>query len=232
MRESKALDLRSKMLGVLLRAARLGARRTLKECADWLDCTPHIISQYEYGRRGISLPELELLASLFNIPVNHLWEEELAVFEEQTDRPLAQQLIPLREKVIGIQLRQARMKAGKTQSQCAQLLGVSSDTISKYEYARKPIPFAQLELLASSLELPLSELLDQDLSTSQIVISARGGELLSVDNAWERLPPRVQDFIRNPEALPYLDVALRLYELPHDSLKRLAEAMLSADVEE
>jgi hypothetical protein len=82
------------------------------------------------------------------------------------------------------------------------------------------------------LDLPLSELLDKELSTSRVAISARGGELLSADNAWERLPLRVQDFIRNPEALPYLDTALRLYELPHDSLKRLGEAVLSAVAEE
>lgn len=231
-KDTKALDVRTKMIGVLLRAARLKARRTLKECADQLGCTPHIVSQYEYGRRGISLPELELLAALFDLPVNHLWEEELAVFEEEAGKPLAQKLIPLRQKVIGILLRQARMKAGKTQSQCARLLGVSTDTMSKYEHGRKPIPFAQLELMSSYLDLPLPELLDKELSTSRVAIPARGGQLLSADNAWERLPLRVQDFIRNPEALPYLDTALRLYELPHDSLKGLGEAMLSAVAEE
>lgn len=230
-KDTKALDVRTKMIGVLLQAARLKARRTLKECANQLGCTPHMVSQYEYGRRGISLPELELLAALFDLPVNHLWEEELAVFEE-AGKPLAQKLIPLRQNVIGILLRQARMKAGKTQSQCASVLGVSTDTMSKYEHGRKPVPFAQLELMSSYLDLPLPELLDKELSTSRVAIPARGGELLSADNAWERLPLRVQDFIRNPEALPYLDTALRLYELPHDSLKRLGEAVLSAVAEE
>lgn len=231
-KDTKALDVRTKIIGVLLQAARLKARRTLKECADQLGCTPHMVSQYEYGRRGISLPELELLAALFDLPVNHLWEEELAVFEEEAGKPLAQELIPLRQKVIGILLRQARMKAGKTQSQCARVLGVSTDTMSKYEHGRKPVPFAQLELMSPYLDLPLSELLDKELSTSRVAISARGGELLSADNAWERLPLRVQDFIRNPEALPYLGTALTLYELPHDSLKRLGEAVLSAVAEE
>ncbi len=231
-KDTKALDVRTKIIGVLLRAARLKAHRTLKECADQLGCTPHIVSQYEYGRRGISLPELELLAALFDLPVNHLWEEELAVFDEEAAGPLPQKLIPLRQKVIGILLRQARMKAGKTQSQCARLLGVSTDTMSRYEHGRKPIPFAQLELISSYLDLPLSEVLDKELSTSRVAISARGGELLSADNAWERLPLRVQDFIRNPEALPYLDMAMRLYEVPHDSLKSLGEAMLSAGAEE
>jgi hypothetical protein len=104
--------------------------------------------------------------------------------------------------------------------------------MSKYEHGRKPVPFAQLELMSPYLDLPLSELLDKELSTSRVAISARGGELLSADNAWERLPLRVQDFIRNPEALPYLGTALTLYELPHDSLKRLGEAVLSAVAEE
>lgn len=223
-----ALDVRSKMIGILLRAARLKAGKTMKESAEWLACSPHMLSQYEYGRRAISLPELELLASLYNLPVDRLWREDSTVLEDEGGKPAAGKIITLRQKVIGVLVRQARREAGKTQRQCADALGVSTDTISKYEYGKKPIPFPQLEALASYLDLPLSELLDRELPTSRIVISTKAGELMSPEDAWDRLPPRLQDFIRNPESWLYLEIALGLYELPHESLQRLAEAMLSA----
>ncbi len=226
---AQALDVRSKMMGVLLRAARLRSGKSLKECAEWLGCSPHIMSQYEYGRRGISLPELELLALLFDVPVNHLWDERLAMLEEHHPRPPADRLLDLRHKEIGVLLREARSRAGKTQAQCAELLGVSAETIGRYEYGDRPIPFTHLEVLADALEIPVSELLDHQLPTSQVPLLRSDGQLLSPEESWARLPAHVKDFIRSTESLPFLEMALRLYELPKDSLRRLAEAMLHTE---
>lgn len=227
--DTRTLEVRSKMIGVLLRGARLKAGKTLKDCAELLGCSPHTISQYEYGRSGISIPELELLATFFDIPVSYFWEEESTVSEESAHLPPAERLIALRQKMIGVLLRQARMEAGKTQKECAEALGVSTNTISKYEYGRKPIPFPQLELLVSLLEIPLSHFLDQELLTSRVSISRSSGELLSIEDAWASLPAEVQQFIRHPDSLPYLQVALGLYGLPKDSLKHLADTILSME---
>jgi transcriptional regulator with XRE-family HTH domain len=227
--DAKPLDVRSKIIGVLLRSARLKAGKTLKDCADLLDCSTHTISQYEYGRSGISLPELELLAGFFQIPVGYFWEEESTAFEESLDLPPSGKLIPLRQKMIGVLLRQTRLEAGKTQKECSEILDVSSDTISKYEYGKKPVPFTQLELLASFLGVPLFHFLDRGLVTSRVSISRSGDELLSAEEAWASLPTEVQEFIRLPDSLPYLQMALRLYELPKDSLKRVATTMLSLE---
>jgi len=226
---AKALDVRAKMVGVLLRSARLKAGKTLKNCAELLGCSPHTISRYEYGHRGISLPEMELLASSFHVPVSYLWEEEPALSEESADLPSAEKLIPLRQKMIGVLLRQARMEAGRTQKECAEALGVSTNTVSKYEFGKKPISFPQLELLTSFLEVPLSHFLDRGLATSRVSIPRTSGELLSVEEAWASLTPEVQKFIRNPDSLPYLEMVLRLYGLPKESLKYLAEAILSME---
>jgi len=225
---AQALDVRSKMIGVLLRAARLRAGKSMTQCADWLGCSPHIISQYEYGRRAISLPELELLAGLFAVPVNHLWDEDLATIEEPCQRPPAEKLLGLRHKEIGVLLRQGRTSAGKTQTECAKLLGVSTETTSKYEYGQKPVPFADLEVLAKTFDIPLSEFLDQSLPADQVPILPSHGELLSPEEGWSRLPAQIRDFIRSPDSLPFLQMALSLYRMPKDSLTDLAEAMLSA----
>lgn len=224
--DTKALDVRSKMIGLLLRGARLTAGKTLKDCAELLGCSPHAMSQYEHGRSGVSLPELELLASYFDVPVSYFWDEDSTVSEKRIDLPPAQKLMPLRQKMIGVSLRQARKEAGKTQRECAETLDVSTHTISKYEYGKKRIPFPQLELLASFLEIPLSHFLDRELATSRVSIPRSDAELLSVEDAWASLPPEIQEFIRTPDSLSYLQTALRLYELPKDSLKHLAETIL------
>jgi transcriptional regulator with XRE-family HTH domain len=225
MDDMKALDVRSKMIGVLLRSARLHTGKTLKACAELLGCSSHTISQYEYGRKGISLPELELLAAFFDVPVSYFWEEDSTISDEGGDLPPAETLLPLRQKMIGVLLRQARLEAGRTQKECAEALGVSSDTMSRYEYGKRPIPFPQLEFLSSLLEFPLSHFLDPELATSRVVIPRSEGELLSFEDAWASLPTQVQEFIRTHDSLPYLQMALKLYELPRDSLEHLAKAI-------
>ncbi len=225
----ETLGVRSKMIGVLLRGARLRAGKTLKDCAELLSCSPHAYSQYEYGKRGVSLPELELLASFFHVPVDYFWDEESTISEELRDLPPAEKLVPLRQKMVGVLLRQARVAAGKTQKECARALDVSPDTISKYEHGKKPVPLPHLELLASLLEVPLSDFLDQELIAGRVAVSQKGHGLLSVEDTWASLPPEIQEFIRSPDSLPYLQVARTLYELPKGSLKHLGERMLSID---
>jgi len=224
-----ALEVRSKLIGVLLRAARLKACRALKECADCLGCSPHIMSQYEYGRRAISLPELELLAELWHVPVNELWDEEVAVVDQPTTTPPTDKLLQLRHKEIGVQLRQARSGAGKTQKQCADILGVSTETVSKYEHGSKAIPFPHLELLADLLGVPLSDFLDRELATELLPAAVSGSDLRSPAEAWAALSPETRQFICSPDSPPYLEMAVRLYELPKNSLRHLAEAMLSTE---
>jgi transcriptional regulator with XRE-family HTH domain len=226
---TRALDVRSKMIGVLVRAARLKAGKTVKECAEWLGCSSHIMSQYEHGRRAISLPELEVLAEVFRVPADHLWDEGMATPEQPEPGPEQDRLVELRHKEIGVLLRQARTKAGKTQRQCADVLGVSPDTMSKYEFGNKPVPFTQLEMMASYLETPLASFLQEGVVTSGV--PGDRPELATPQEAWASLPTEIREFIRGPGSLPYLRMALRLYELPQGSLTQLAEAMLSTQAE-
>ena len=226
---AQTLEVRSKMIGVLLRAARLNAGKTVKDCAGWLGCSAHIISQYEYGRRAISLPEMELLAQFFRVPVNRLWDEEVAEIDPDGGRPPVEKLIELRQKEIGVLIRQSRSTAGKTQKQCSDIIGVSTETISKYEYGARPIPFAYLELLADFLDVPVVQFLDEESVPAEMSDALGDPRLLSPQETWATRPEEIRHFIRNPESRPYLEMAVRLYESPRDSLKHLAEAILATE---
>src|SRR5512136_1854237 len=114
--------IRRKIIGVLLQGARLKAGRNKKECAEVIGVTPGILSVYEEGRRDISLPELELLAYYFHVPVTSFLEgedESLVSLEV----PPSSQVMALRNRIIGVLLREAREQKGKSQKELAQSIG-------------------------------------------------------------------------------------------------------------
>lgn len=65
------LDLRHRIVGVLLRQARTEANMTRDRVAEVLGCSPDHVSDYEYGTRPMPVSELELLARHLNLPVEH-----------------------------------------------------------------------------------------------------------------------------------------------------------------
>ena len=62
MSQKQAFQLRAKIIGVLLRDARLATGKSMKDLGDVLGVTAGRIASIERGTRSLSLPELELLA--------------------------------------------------------------------------------------------------------------------------------------------------------------------------
>ena len=67
------LALRDRIIGLLLRDAREQADKTKRECARALGVSSGTITAYEEGRKSISLPELEVLSYVLDVPVSHFW---------------------------------------------------------------------------------------------------------------------------------------------------------------
>ncbi len=61
--------LRNKIIGILIRDARLAAGKIQEECAGYLGMSASRFSDIEHGARPLSLPELEAIALLVNVPV-------------------------------------------------------------------------------------------------------------------------------------------------------------------
>ena len=64
---AESYRLRGKMLGVLIRDARISASRTVEDCARLLQVPSAQIMAWEYGDDVPSLPQLELLAYYLDI---------------------------------------------------------------------------------------------------------------------------------------------------------------------
>jgi transcriptional regulator with XRE-family HTH domain len=63
--------------------------------------------------------------------------------------------LTLRNRIIGVLLRDARRRAGRTKTECADALGVSPRTIDAYEEGREPVSLPELEALCYVLGTPI-----------------------------------------------------------------------------
>lgn len=214
------LVLRSRIIGLLLRGAREGAGRTKQECATALGVPVSTITAYEEGRRPVSLPELEVLAYVLGIVTSNFWTRDPELGLDEHTVPL-QEVLALRHRIVGGLLRQARMDAGASQKELAQAVGCSARRFSAYEYGEQPIPLAELELLAQHLQLPLEHFLDNQ--------EGPVGEWHRQQEAWRRfrqLPTEVQEFVAQPINVRYLEVAMKLAQMPAGGLRAIAEGLL------
>jgi transcriptional regulator with XRE-family HTH domain len=214
------LALRNRIMGLLLRDARERADKTKRECADALGVSTSTITGYEDGRKPISLPELEVLAYVLDTPPAHFWERDPELVPEERPLPL-QDVLSLRHRIVGALLREARLEAGASQKELAQVVGCSASSISAYEYGERPVPLAELEVLAQHLHLPVEYFLDN--------WEGPVGEWRWQREAWRRfreLPEEMQEFVVQPVNVRYLEVAMKLAQMPAGGLRAIAEGLL------
>ena len=147
--------IRRKIMGTLLRHARVTAGRSQAELASALHVSRNRYGRYERGEREISLPELELVADLCGVSLGYFFDDGIEVDDEELE--ISHDVTPcIKRKLQGVLLRQARELSGKTQNDCAALLGVSPRSISKYERGVKEIPASELQVLAPHLGVDVS----------------------------------------------------------------------------
>ncbi len=212
--------LRGKMLGVLLRDARLGAARTIDDCARLLRVTPQLVEAWEYGDAVPSLPQLELLAYYLDVPVSHFWGLETLKSSRSEQEGKQPEFIALRNRMIGALLRQAREEAGVTVESLAETTGIAAETITAYEVGDAPIPMHELSVLASGVNKNVSYFQESD---SQI------GELLRSREAWQhfaQLPDDVRSFAADPVNIGFIHIAIMLSKMPTDRLRKVGESIL------
>lgn len=219
--DAEKLILRRKMLGVKIRLARTRAGLGLAEVARALGVSSDFIADVEFGQRDVSLPQLEVMAFLFNIPVVYFWSDD-SLEEVDWDFPTLKAMA-LKRRIIGVLLRQARTEAGRSQEDLATFLGVPAAQISNYEYGLSDIPLQQLEKMAEYLNVSQVYFIDEGISPRKT-----GGQAVTLDEIaqFSQLPKEVREFLLNPANLLYLNIAIRLSGLSAETLRGLAEGLL------
>jgi transcriptional regulator with XRE-family HTH domain len=216
----RRLALRDRIIGVLLRNARLRDGRTKAECAAALGVSPSSIDAYEEGRKSISLPELEVLGYVLDTPVTNFLEREPEL-KAETDGPDFRAIMNLRHRIVGALLRQARLEASLSQEDLAELLDCSPSRIADLEHGEQPTPVTELELLAEHLDLPLEHFLNSHEGTV-----GRWHRQEEIDRCFHNLPTDVQAFVTKPINIKYLELAMNLSAMPASRLRSIAEGLL------
>jgi transcriptional regulator with XRE-family HTH domain len=214
-------QIRKKKLGLLIFDARQAMRRSAAECAQAIGIDAELFQEFEQGTKSPTLPQLELLALYLNVPLEHFWGRE-SLSEARTPDGLhdKERLALLRNRLIGTSLRLARNNVNFSYREVTEKTGISEDQMKRYESGEASIPLPELELLASSLDIPIEEFYDK-----------RGpiGRWRSQQGSYQKfldLPPEIQQFVAKPVNRPYLELAMRLSELSAERLRAVAEVLL------
>lgn len=221
MSHSQTLILRTKMLGAILRDARLKAGKSIKQAASMVNLSGSSLSALERGARSaaLSLPELELLAYSYRVPLeNFLTTRPLAAERRMDFDPSV--VISLRQKMIGAMLRRHRDQSGLSIRALAEKVGFPSSRVSAYERGERPIPLPELEILLRALGQSVDDYIDQQGPVAEWLQNQRMNENLKA------LPRDLRSFLAAPENQRYLRLAKRLSELTSERLRALAETLV------
>jgi transcriptional regulator with XRE-family HTH domain len=214
--------IRNKITGVLLRTARLRAQKSVDQCAAALCCDPAFIVRAEEGQDGLTLPQLESLAEVLDVPLKGLLGEQELPAAPPLPKPLyLQNRMLLRRKVIGVLLRQARRDGDYTLEEMAVQLGCEPDDLARIELGQDPIALTDLQALAETLGLSIDEFVSDDSASPP---AADLAETSPVDLA--HLSPDLRAFVQKPMNAAYLRIALNLSQMPAETLRQFAAGLL------
>ncbi|MDX1521461.1 MAG: helix-turn-helix transcriptional regulator [Anaerolineae bacterium] len=213
--------LRRKMIGVKVRHARTKAGLNIDEVAQAIGLTSDALSAIELGQHDPTLPQLEVMAFLFNIPLTYFWTDE-PIEKIDWDFPTLE-AIALRQRIIGALLRQARTEAGYSLEDLAEHLDIPVGEVASYELGKIGIPIQQLESLAAFLRVPLEHFIDEGIGPNK---NLQQRVTLEEISQFSQLPAEVREFLLNPANLLYVNIAMRLSDMSAETLRGLAEGLL------
>jgi transcriptional regulator with XRE-family HTH domain len=209
---------RAKILGDLIRDARLSAGRSIADCARILGISEERFSQAETGDYTPALPDLEVLAMYLNVPMAYFWGNVTLEMAQNTD---FETFTKIRQRIIGALLRRARIQSKRSLEEVAGHLDGTVKQIEDYESGAAAVPLFELEKLGKFYGVSMDYFSDE----------ARGP--LAQHEAWQKmqkrfneLPPDIRQFVVEPINMSYVQIAMRLSELDVKRLRNIAEGLL------
>lgn len=219
--QNLSLRLRNKILGALLKNARLSTGKQEEECALAIGVDREAYLAMEDGLSAPSLPQIENLAYTLDIPLDYFLDnrplEEDAQIRTIQD---TERLIQVRQRTIGALLKQARLEQNLSMEDLVEKTHIDADTMYSYEQGYKPVPLPVLEIISKATGRPLSEFTDHfgPVGRWKIQKNAVKGMV--------NLPPELQEFISQPGNLPFLELARKLSLQDMDHMRSCAKFLL------
>jgi transcriptional regulator with XRE-family HTH domain len=217
----ESLRIRGKMVGVLLRDARVAAGRSLEDCARLLHLTPEHIEAYEYGDDVPSLPQLEILAYYLEVPISHFWGQNTLEATREDYTRAQDEYMALRDRMIGALLRKAREDQKMSLDEVSAATEISVEQLERYELGEDSLPMSALSVCANAVRKNMTYFME---SSSHI------GELLAMREKWKtflELPEDIRAFAANPLNVGFIEIAKMLADMPVDRLRKVGESVLN-----
>ncbi len=218
---AESYKIRAKMVGVLLRDARMNAGRSLEDCGRLLRVTGDQVEHWEFGDEVPSLPQLELLAFYLDVPISHFWGVDTL---EQTGEDYVsaqEEYLTLRNRMIGALLRIAREDAGLTLEAISEEAALPVEQLERYELGAEPVPMHELTVISNALKKNISYFMEG---------GSHLGDWLAQREEWKHftnLPPDVRKFAANPLNVGFLEIAIMFSQMPADKLRKVGESVLN-----
>ncbi|MBN1287005.1 MAG: helix-turn-helix transcriptional regulator [Anaerolineae bacterium] len=213
--------LRQRILGVLIRDARQVNGKSVTECAEALGVSPELFVKWEYGEDSPSLPQIEMLAYLLDVPVSHFWGVETLEAAQKARQVPQDDFIALRNRIIGALIRRARKEAQLSPEVLANRIGVDEEMLLQYEFGQIEIALPVLLSIASATNVPINFFLE---ATSRVGSTLELGEDF---RRFKQMRPEVRHFVVQPMNQSYLELAMRLSEMSVEELRGIAEGILN-----
>jgi transcriptional regulator with XRE-family HTH domain len=216
-----AIMIRAKKLGVLMRGVRLAHSKSIDECARAIGVSNTTYEAYELGNQSPSLPELEMLAYYLGVPLEYFWGQ-MTTSEDLYTRPTLdqKQVAGLRQRNISDAIRKKRIEAGLSVEDLANKVGIPVGKVENFESGDIPIPLPELDMLALALKSTVKDYQDQQGPIGSWFVQQR---LL---REFMELPSGLKSFVCKPVNRPYLELAQRLSEMSVEKLRAVAEGLL------
>lgn len=219
--EMEMQQVRAKILGALMREARLDSGKSLSDCAQFLDLPDDVIEKFELGNESPSLPQLELIAYFLEVPLDRFWTKTSSGEREvKKDVYHSPRVVLIRDRIIGAMLRQARVEGKMSVEELSMRTSLNPADIEAMELGKKSVTVPQLESIAKVLNLSIQDFQDREGIAGKRILQ------LQAEKDFKQLPLELQVFFSTPDNLPYLELAKRLSEMSAERLRSIAEGIL------
>lgn len=202
----------------IISQARVSSGKSLKSCADAIGATGSRYKKIESGELSPSLPELETLSYLFNIPLSKFIGDQEFEIPNPTISNLSH-LVEIRNSVIGTLLQIERERKNITLKEMSERCTISRSRLKRYESGILEIPVSDLQKITDILSMDLSVFFDQN---SPIGIWQKSQQN---QQAFLAFPVDLQAFIIDPVNLPYMEFAQKLKGFQPEDLRVMSAAI-------
>jgi transcriptional regulator with XRE-family HTH domain len=253
--DSQLYQIRAKKIGLRMMMARLKVGLSIDDLSRQVGIEPADLAQMEKGILCPSLPQLQYIAPIIQMPLDDLINTfALAPIPQGLETSALPKYYDIRNRMLGIQIKKNRMQQNLSEDQLAQVTDVNPSDIESYETGQKLIPFPVLMKISEYLHLPYelqpkTETLPTEITQiekelpSELIVEQEEEPVSPLPESLPELveetptPPtgennlpglsnELRDFINKPSNLPFLELAMKLSHMDAKRLRDIAESIL------